>query len=116
MGTNYDLLYPGKYYGGVVASLTWSWKDYWNWYLQIEEEKDKTIAIREILKDNWMANLSMDMQVEVMQHAPMEVLQHMHKAPHIFKLDAIRIIEAKLQKAAGVKPAKRQKVYSFGVR
>ena len=98
-----------------MTSLTWTWKDYWSWYLQIETEEDKTIAIRELLKDRWLANLSVDLQVEVMQHAPMEILIHMKSAPHIFKLETIQRIQARLDKIAGVKPAKKQKVYSFGV-
>ena len=81
-----------------MASLTWKWSEYWNWFLQIEDTEDKKLAMQELIRDGWLKNLSAETQAEVMKHAPLEILKAMAKLPLIFKTDAILIIQHELDK------------------
>lgn len=81
-----------------MAALTWSWQDYWNWFIQIENDEDKKIAIQTLIGGRWMANLSPQSQATVMRYAPMEVLVAMKHFPDIFKREAILIIQRELDK------------------
>jgi len=81
-----------------MASLTWKWRDYWAWFNQIERSEDKAAAMKELIKDGWIKNLSAEIQAEVMQDAPLEILQAMKSLPNIFKTDAIMIIQHQLDK------------------
>lgn len=80
-----------------MASLTWTWSDYWNWFRQIETKEEKTIAMRELIGDGWLANLSAQLQAEVMVDAPMEILKSMKFAPQIFKEDTIILVDYMLR-------------------
>lgn len=96
-----------------MASLNWTWQNFWDWFRQIEDDAGKSMAMTELIKDGWLANCSANIQAEVMLHAPMEILQSMKHFPHIFKLEAIQIIQMKLDKQAGVR--RKKPVYSFGL-
>lgn len=80
-----------------MASLTWTWTQYWDWYRQRETKEEKTIAMKELVGDGWLANLSAQIQAEVMVDAPMEILQAMKYAPNIFKEDTIILVEYMLR-------------------
>ena len=81
-----------------MAALTWTWNDYWEWFRQIEHDKDKTVAITELIGGGWLRNLSAHSQADVMRNAPMEILQAMRHFPQIFKLETLHIIQAELDK------------------
>lgn len=68
-----------------MASITWTWRNYWGWFRQLDTDKEKSVAMRELNTDNWLANLGVDEQVEVMMYAPYSVLKHMHLFPQVFK-------------------------------
>lgn len=79
-------------------SLTWTWKDWWAWFRQIEEDADKTIAIQTLLGNGWMKALSAEAQAEVMLEAPMEVLKSLKHFPAVFKQDTVKILQHELDK------------------
>jgi len=52
--------------------------------------------MKELLGGTWLQNLSDYVQAEVMMDAPMEILRVMKDFPHIFKREAILIIQDEL--------------------
>jgi hypothetical protein len=77
--------------------LTFSYKDFWMWHAQVSEEQ-KAHAWQELIKDDWLANLPVELQVEVLRHAPIELLTSMKYFPDIFKYETIVILDKELQK------------------
>lgn len=76
-------------------SLKWSWKDFWGWYEQLETDQERSVALHELIRDNWMPSLTPDTQAEVMLHAPENIIRVMKNFPHIFKLQTIEILARK---------------------
>ena len=76
-------------------SLKWTWKDFWGWYEQLETDEERSVALNELIRENWMPSLTADTQAEVMLHAPENIIQVMPKFPHIFKMQAILILRRK---------------------
>lgn len=52
--------------------MNWPWRDYWDWFRQIEKESDRKSTLDD-LEIRWINNLSMDIQVEVFKFSPEEV-------------------------------------------
>lgn len=73
-----------------MSSITWTWKSFWDWYIQIEDEKNKSFVLAELTRDGWLERCSSNVQIEVMKYAPEEILNVLHKFPNIFKPETIR--------------------------
>ena len=39
-----------------MASLNWTWQNFWDWFRQIEDDAGKSMAMTELIKDGWLAN------------------------------------------------------------
>lgn len=76
-----------------MPSITWTYKDYWDWYVQIEEDKRKTEAMVELIGNGWLARLSADQQAHIFQFAPDEILLNLKHIPKIVKRDTLLILE-----------------------
>ena len=76
-------------------SLRWSWKDYWEWFEQLQEDEIKVMAMVELLGDGWMKGLSPNTQIEVMKFAPREILDCLYQMPETFKPETIKWSEIK---------------------
>lgn len=98
-----------------MASLTWTWKDWWAWFAQIETSEGKVIAMRELYGDGWLKNLSAENQAEVMKDAPEEILKALKSLQHIFKYDAILLIQHELDKKYKKTKKFRKRGFDFGI-
>ena len=81
-----------------MASLNWTWGDYWNWFRQIETKEEKTTAMKELLGNGWLKNLSAESQAEVMRDAPWEILSALKHLPEVFKPETLRMIQIYIDK------------------
>ena len=48
-------------------ALTWTYKDFWEWFQQ-SDPVSKRHAWEELLKDNWLGNASVNVQKEVLEY------------------------------------------------
>lgn len=83
-----------------MTSITWDWKDFWEWYEQIEEQERKYDALREVYGRNaeYIKFLSAESQFKVFCHAPLEIKQQMKNFPQVYKREAILMLEMDLNK------------------
>ena len=64
-----------------MASVIWSWQDFWNWFEQIESANDKAIVLKQIDAD-WVKRLTAENQAKVFQYAPQEITGHISHLLH----------------------------------
>lgn len=81
-----------------MPTISWQWPDYWDYFNQIEEDKRKTEALKELNGNGWLARLSADQQAHIFMCAPENVLMGLKHFPTVIKRDAILILEHERQK------------------
>jgi len=74
--------------------MRWEWSDFWAWFEQIEGDEMKTAALWEINAGGWLSRLSPETQVDVMCHAPSEIINSLDAYPTIFTPKTIAMIRA----------------------
>lgn len=90
-------------------AMAWTWGEYWNWFEQLETDEQRKTAWLELNKDNWIARLSSDNQFQVFKDSPMSLKSNMKKLPHIFKHEAILLLQLDLDKKHKI--TKRRRTY-----
>lgn len=81
-----------------MPSISWQWKDYWEYFNQIEEDKRKTVALQELNGNGWLARLSAELQAEVFRHAPEEILLSLKHFPKVVKVRTLEILQKERDK------------------
>lgn len=81
-----------------MPSITWTYKDYWHWFAQVEDDKRKAEALRELNGNGWLARLSAEYQAHVFQFAPEEILLSLKHFPQVIKRDTLVILQRELDK------------------
>ena len=76
-----------------MPSISWTYKDFWEWFIQIEEDKRKTAAMIELLGNDWLVRLSAEAQAEIFRFAPDEILLNLKHIPKIVKRRTLEILE-----------------------
>ena len=76
-----------------MSSISWTWKDFWLWFEQIEDDKRKSLALAELNGNGWLAKLSADQQAHIFIHAPEEILLSLKHFPQVIKKDALLILQ-----------------------
>ena len=56
-------------------ALTWAYKDFWEWFQQADTVSKRN-AWEELIKDNWLGNVSANVQKEVLEFAPQDVRRY----------------------------------------
>lgn len=79
-----------------MSSITWSWKEHWLWFDQLENNQ-KAQQWNELRKDGWLDGLPVDLQFDVLKDAPDELLYSLKHLPYI-KREAIRKISRYIEK------------------
>ena len=81
-----------------MPSISWQYKDFWEWFIQIEDDKRKTAAMIELIGNGWLARLSAEAQAHIFQYAPDEILLNLKHIPKIVKRDALLILQREKDK------------------
>lgn len=81
-----------------MSSISWTYKDFWTWFEQIEDDKIKTFALRELNDNGWLGRLSADQQAHIFKYAPEEILQSLKHFPQVIKSDTLLILDYERQK------------------
>ena len=71
-----------------MTSISWTWKDFWNWYKSLDEE-ERFHAVYSLIEDGWMENLASEVQIEVIRYAPEEILNDLPLMPQVLKPETI---------------------------
>lgn len=71
--------------------MVWTWKNYWDWFITIPYEY-KVLNMQELNRDNWLSQLPANVQINVMENAPEEILHSLKYFPSIFKSETIEIL------------------------
>lgn len=77
-----------------MASIAWTWSDFWSWYEQIEEQDRKNLALKELNSGNWLKSLSSDSQAKVFMDAPMEIKLQLKQAPTVIRRETLLLLQA----------------------
>lgn len=64
-----------------MASLSFTWSDVWNWYNQANEESRASLE-QEVLRDDWIFNLTEKAQIEALKDAPKPFIKACAKRLH----------------------------------
>ena len=80
-----------------MASMNWTWEQFWNWFDQIETENDegklKGKMLNHFLDIKWLGGLTIDSQVEVMEFASLDVMKQLKvKFPTCLKSETVSIL------------------------
>lgn len=59
-----------------MASISWTWKQLWEWYEQLEES-GATVFFRSFLKDIELERCSADFQFEVFRYSPIVIKENL---------------------------------------
>lgn len=81
-----------------MPPISWQYKDFWGWFIQIEDDKRKTAAMVELIGNGWLARLSAEAQAEIFRFAPDEILLNLKHIPKIVKRDALLILQREKDK------------------
>jgi hypothetical protein len=76
-----------------MPTISWQYKDFWEWFIQIEDDKRKTVAMVELIGNGWLARLSAEAQAHIFQYAPDEILLNLKHIPKIVKRRTLEILE-----------------------
>lgn len=76
-----------------MSSISWTYKEFWQWFGLIEEDKRKTEALRELNANDWLARLSADQQAHVFMYAPDEIVLSLKHFPKVIKYDTLLILQ-----------------------
>ena len=71
-----------------MASIVWTWKDFWAFFGSMEDAKNKADVLKQI-NAQFVRGLSPDRQIEMFEYAPPEIKRHIGHLLHPEALEAL---------------------------
>lgn len=79
-----------------MASISWTWKQLWEWYEQLEEN-GATTFFKSFLRDIELERCSADFQFEIFRYSPMIIQENLKHLKGI-KREALILLQEELDK------------------
>lgn len=69
-----------------------TWEEFWVYFDHATTEQRRWMW-KELLRDDWMKNLSSSVQFDILKYAPMDVLKVLKQFPDVFKRDTLIMLQ-----------------------